>query len=659
MLNPQDEISGPASRRRTFLAATVAAAVGMAFNRTALAAAAMELAATQTLVKTKIYGSAPVDVYYRRALPLDAPRARYTGFRPGKTVLKKGSIRREGALPLPCDIVLERDVALKMRDGTTIYTDIFRPVSPGRYPALVAWSPYGKDLGGQWLDDVKGRSGVALGMVSELQKFEGPDPAYWVDKGYVVLNPDPRGAYNSDGNIAYWGRQLAEDGFDFIEWAATQPWSNGKLGLAGNSWLTVSQWFIGAERPPHLAAIAPWEGFSDHFREAGNRGGIPVNAFSEAIIKTFAGKNLVEDQSRMIVEQQLLTPYWADKTARVENIEVPAYVVASYTNPVHTAGTFSAYRRLGSRQKWLRVHNTNEWLDFYTPTYVAELQKFFDRYLKNEQNGWERTPKVRISVLDPGGTDVVDRVEAGWPLPRLQPRKLFVTGPGRLGTTASAAVQKLSYAVEGQARMEFEHVFEQETELVGNLALKLWVESKGANDMELSVLAEKRSKEGKPFLVEMGEGMMGPLASTGQLRVSHRALDPVRSTPLEPFLKHEREELLSPGQIVPVHIGLLAMGMKFHAGERLVLTIAAHQPIPTDFDMHFGAAPVTVPKQGGTYAPGTSVPMATYGGPPSSSPTWTKAQQAPTPVSRNRGEHIFHFGGAYDSHLLVPVVGPA
>lgn len=55
----------------------------------------------------------------------------------------------------------------------------------------MAWSPYGKEIGGQWLDDVPGRSGVPKDWVSDLQKFEGPDPAYWVAHGYAIVNPDP------------------------------------------------------------------------------------------------------------------------------------------------------------------------------------------------------------------------------------------------------------------------------------------------------------------------------------------------------------------------------------------------------------------------------------------------------------------------------------
>lgn len=128
-------------------------------------------------------------------------------------------------------------------------------------PALLAWSPYGKEVGGQMLDDVPMRSGVPLSATSGLEKFEGPDPAYWVAHGYAVINPDKRGAYKSEGNILYWGHEDALDGRDVIEWIAGQDWSNGKVGMTGNSWLTVSQWFIAAENQSISPPLHPGKAF--------------------------------------------------------------------------------------------------------------------------------------------------------------------------------------------------------------------------------------------------------------------------------------------------------------------------------------------------------------------------------------------------------------
>lgn len=247
----------------------------------------------RALSTLRIYGNDAYQAKFRRSRPIDAPRARYTGFKNETITLKSGTIRREGALALTCDILFERDVAVTLRDGTTIYADIFRPTGNKKVPAIIAWSPYGKQIGGMSLDDVLHRVGVPLSATSGLEKFQGPDPAYWVAQGYAILHPDTRGAYASEGNVTFWGRQLAEDGYDFIEWAAQQPWSSGKLALSGNSWLAVSQWYIAAERPPHLAAIAPWEGLADPFRDMVNRGGIPNFAFTEAVIATcMAGNTL-------------------------------------------------------------------------------------------------------------------------------------------------------------------------------------------------------------------------------------------------------------------------------------------------------------------------------------------------------------------------------
>lgn len=174
----------------------------------ALMALCTEQAAAQQEIVLHDVNGKKMKAALRKALPVEAPRVRYPGFKQETLVLKKGSIRREGTRPLPCDILMERDVPVKLRDGVTIYTDVFRPVSGEACPAILAWSPYGKEVGGQMLDDVPMRSGVAKSATSGLEKFEGPDPAYWVAHGYAVVNPDKRGAYMSEGNLLYWGTRM-------------------------------------------------------------------------------------------------------------------------------------------------------------------------------------------------------------------------------------------------------------------------------------------------------------------------------------------------------------------------------------------------------------------------------------------------------------------
>lgn len=578
-----------------------------------------------------------IKVIFRKSTPLSDPKCRYPGFNPGSTVLPKGSVHRKGALPLPCDILLERDVAAPMRDGITIYINIFRPTGPEKVPAIIAWSPYGKEGGYQNLDQLPGRMGIPVSALSNLQAWEGPDPAYWCSHGYAVVNPDARGAFSSEGDIHHWGSQEAEDGHDLVEWLAVQDWCNGRIGLTGNSWLAISQWFIASKQPPHLAAIAPWEGFSDFYRDHIARGGIPDPVFNSDILSHLYGNNSTEDTSAMIEGFPMMNAYWEDKGAELEKIDVPAFVVASWSNPIHVNGTLEGFRRISSKDKWLRVHNTMEWPDYYDPAHTDDLRRFFDRYLKDIRNNWEQTPRVRLSVLDPGGSDIVGRIEKAFPLSRTRHQKLFLDA--ETGTLSIAPVTKESQcrykADDGKGKAAFTFHFEQDTELTGYLKLRLWVEVEGTDDMDLFVLIQKLNSKGRALhhmsviprsrllysvmkiayaLGFMKLGLLFYSGPNGRLRVSHRQLDPQRSTPAQPYLIHTHEERLSPGQIVPVDIPIWPTGMLCHGGEGLRVVVAGYN-------------------LKGPMFPG--MPLA------------------PT---RNTGEHIIHTGGKYDSHLLVPVI---
>ncbi len=83
--------------------------------------------------------------------------------------------------------------------------------------------------------------GVPLRKLSELQKWEGPDPGYWVQYGYAVINPDPRGVGKSGGDIYQFGTQEGRDGADLVDWVGEQPWCSGKVALSGNSYLSIAQ----------------------------------------------------------------------------------------------------------------------------------------------------------------------------------------------------------------------------------------------------------------------------------------------------------------------------------------------------------------------------------------------------------------------------------
>lgn len=535
--------------------------------------------------------SASRDVILRKAVSPDSPACRYPGLRPSTEVVD--------------GIRMDRDVAVRMRDGITIYTDVYRPEGVERLPAIVAYSPYGKQ------PEPRQIRGVPDGRVSPMAKGEGPDPAYWCRHGYAVVNPDARGAYMSEGDIQFWGKQEGRDAHDLIEWVAAQSWCNSKVGMSGNSWLAVSQWFAAAEQPPHLAAIAPWQGFDDFYRDSLSPGGIPETRFVGLATSHLCGKSGIQDIPAMLKKHPLMSPFWEDKIADVERIEVPAYVVNTF-NHFHSFGTLDAFRRMRSKNKWLRISNQFEWPDYYDAENVEDLRKFFDRYLLGQANGWEATPRVRLSVMNPGGQDVINRPETEFPLKRTTFKALYLdASTGKLTASAPAKKSFTNYESTSGA-VSFTWRFDRRTEVTGYMKLRLWVQADGANDMDLFVYGRKLSAEGE-FIPAMILDQPHP-GSQGWLRVSHRDLDSERSTPSEPYLTHRREQLLRPGQIVSVDIGIWPTSMIWETGQQLEVLIAGRFMRDPKWFEPFGYE------------------------------------------TRNAGTHILHTGGSYDAHLLVPLI---
>jgi putative CocE/NonD family hydrolase len=140
------------------------------------------------------------------------------------------------------NVVVDRDVAVKMRDGVTLYADVYRPAASGRFPALLMRTPYNKQT------DV---SGFVVGAAK---------------RGYVVAVQDVRGQFRSEGRFSPYLQETA-DGYDTIEWLAAQPSVNGKVGTFGISYRGAVQWMTAPSRPPHLVAMAPHMTFASagHF----------------------------------------------------------------------------------------------------------------------------------------------------------------------------------------------------------------------------------------------------------------------------------------------------------------------------------------------------------------------------------------------------------
>lgn len=565
--------------------------------------------------------------------PLE-PGDRYgilSGSDPGTRTLEAGFRIAPPFRPVPVDIVLDKDVPVVLRDGVTIKVDVFRPAGTQRVPVIVAWSPYGKGQGtSASVLGIFGMVGLDNGIVSGLEKFEGPDPAYWCARGYAICNPDIRGVADSEGDSVLWDRQEGRDCHDLIEWLGVQDWCTGKVAMSGTSYLAVSQWFTAAEQPPHLAAINPWEGVSDVYRDLVMRGGMPDTGFAGQLQDhSFRGNGQKEDILTEAERYPLMNDLWENKIPRFEKITVPAYVVASYSNTLHTAGTFRAWRRMAAEQKWLRVHNSQEWPDYYDEANTEDLRRFFDHFLKGEDNGWERTPRVRYCLLDLQGGDRVNIPADQFPPPDVTPTKYYLDGRSRtLATAAPARGATAGYVVGSNPdAVSFVTRFDRETVLVGYPKARLWVEAKGSDDMDLFVLVQKLDAHGTPLqqftvpnqgaliqdVTERGASILRYKGSDGRLRVSMRHLDEALSTDDIPAHSFGRAEKLSPGEVVDVEIDLLPVGLTFHPGEQLRLVISGRSLL-------------------GTMMPGIR-------------------EYAPA----NSGQHIIHTGGEHASYVQLPV----
>ncbi|KAJ5363873.1 uncharacterized protein N7496_009586 [Penicillium cataractarum] len=565
----------------------------------------------------------------------------WTSFRPStKVILPEGWQREPGFRALSEPIIWEKDVPIAMRDGCILRGDVFRPLAKDGVPlpALLPWSPYGKT-----------GSGVPKSSLSGLEKFEAPDPAEWCPRGYIVVNVDARGCFDSEGDIFIFGTQEGRDGHDTIEWIAEQSWCDGNVALVGNSWLAMTQWLIAAEKPPHLKAIAPWEGIGDYYRESICRGGIPNAMFWDLLMKEFNGKNQREDVAAMIEKYPLMNAYWEDKRPRLQDIKIPMYILASYSTGLHTEGSIRAWKYAGSDERWLRIHPTQEWFDIYQPFANDDLQRFLDHFLLGKNNGWEVTPKVRLSLLRYNKAPISFRAEDRYPPSRMEYKTFYLKATQESGSTAGslqteAPTDVITTSYQSDMWEDdgayFTLKFTEQIELIGSSQVKLYMSCQDLDDMDVYVILRKLDRSGKALLnynipfeyqkpgttPEMidDENIYKYVGPSGRLRASKRAATTEEpdmletrkenQEPTELFFPHDKSEKIPPGQVVELKIPIWPGGIVFDEGESLRLEIKGHDPILPEY------------------------------------PALIKG-----PKNLNKGRHTVYTGGEFSSTLIVPL----
>ena len=156
----------------------------------------------------------------------------------------------------PYAVTYERDTAVVMRDGIKLYADVFRPDAAGKFPVLLQRTPYDKN------------HGTEFGLKAAAQ-------------GYVVIIEDVRGRYASEGEWYPFKNEM-NDGYDTVEWAAALPYSTGKVGMFGGSYVGATQMLAAIGHPPHLAGICPFVTGSNYHENWTYQGGAFEQWFSES-----------------------------------------------------------------------------------------------------------------------------------------------------------------------------------------------------------------------------------------------------------------------------------------------------------------------------------------------------------------------------------------
>jgi len=568
---------------------------------------------------------------------------------------------------------IDWDVPIAMEDEVVLRADVFRPVADGRYPVIMSHGPYGKwllfeDLYiDQWKRMCEEHPDIPSGSTNKYQNWELVDPEKWVPDGYAVVRVDSRGAGRSPGMLDLWSARETQDFYNCIEWAGRQPWSNGKVGLNGISYYAMNQWQVAALEPPHLAAICAWEGAADYYRDMTRHGGIyctfPDTWFPKQVITLQHGRGTRGYRSRMngqwvsgpatLTEEELgasrrdfaadafanslaSDAYWTSRMPDWSKVKVPLLSSANWGGQgLHPRGNFEGFLRAASEQKWLEVHGGEHWTEFYTD-YGLRLQKrFFGHFLKGEDTGWTKQPKVVLQIRHPG-EKFVERHEHEWPLQRtewtrfhLHPQDLTLTTEAQT-TTGSVTYGGLSDGVTFLAAP-----FEREIEITGPIAAKLWVSST-TEDADLFLVARLFAPDMREVTFQGALDPHTPVVQ-GWLRASHRKLDAALSLPYRPYHTHDEIQKLSPGEMCELDIEVWPTSIVVPKGYRVGLTVRGR-----DYEWPGGAV----------RGLGNLNPVFTGVG------AFKHDDSRDRPAAIFGGDVTLHTGPDCQAYLLLPIVPP-
>jgi len=533
-------------------------------------------------------------------------------------------------------IIKMTDVRIPLRDGSYVCADVFRPAEDGQHPVIMSQSVYGKAfyhecicsedeaLEKECLED-RFFSGNPDGL--QYENHETVDTSVWVPQGYVCIRVDGRGVGKSPGLQAPWSVQEAEDYYDAIEWAGTQSWSNGNVGLWGMSYVAMTQHNVASLQPPHLKAMIAQGTDADIYNEALYGGGIFGEGFWTWWHKAWtAGNSCGERRETDWMARVMATPFNDPDAYGPKGSIFMRPELGKATAPVWIVGPQigAVIHQLGSSETY--IHSTGamakkfDFVDAWFPncydsSTVAEHRRWFDHWLKGIDNGVTDEPPVRVQ-LRTGNGGYLKIEENDWPIARTRYRRWYLDampsdwqGDGRRtdlmrivqAPPLSAANASYSAEVErGQPMLSpmgpvggpprwstgISFVSDPMTEdmaVIGYMKAGLWVSS-SATDMDVFVSLRVLDDEGLEIRYDAPVHPAHPVFAApvghGLLKVSHRKIDEARSTEYWPVHTHLEADYapLNYGELVYIELGLNPSTAMIRKGCRLRVDIQPYAP---------------------------------------------------------------------------------
>ena len=514
-------------------------------------------------------------------------------------------------------MIEEKDVLIRVRDGIRMAVRVYRPDGPGPFPALFAASPYRYD----------NNSLPAQPMF--LWRETGPIEWY-IDQGYAYVHADVRGTGRSEGEFEFLGLREQTDLYDVIEWIASQPWSNGKVGGIGQSYYAMSQWFMGIQNPPHLACIAPYDGLNDPYRFMGYPGGIEGAFLAYWMNSSLRVPNLYPangDNPREVVPDLFLEverhpfydEFWKQRAAveHLEKIQVPLFSIGVWAKmDLHLSGNIQGYQRACGPKK-LAISGTptpfSSQSDFSGVEFHRRyLLPFYDKYLKGLKTSYDERPNVEYLVRNTGKVRSLET----WPPPGTQPAHFYLA-QGRTGSVTSLNDGGLGAALPDKNGGSTSYTYPQPSWVIGVVPIGptgpdpargvlTFTSHPLESDLEIAgtgklILYASSTRTDTDFIVKISEQFeqnqdersrgIQPryfIVTKGWLRASHMERDLNRSTEQIPYYTHARSTPLNPGSIYKFEIPLQPIGYLFHKGSRIRVEICnGDSPVTDALFFHF------------------------------------------------------------------------